>query len=348
MNEISKTASSKKDDGTVLLTTLLIMTVMAVLTVALMDDIRFAVKRMINVNAYSQADWQARGAEDFIEAYLKNDFQALDPVAKSALLQSRTPLILPTADGVITLRLKDASHCFNLNSVVTEQGMQNGDARLEFVKLAQLLGLPENQAVALSSALVDWQDKGQQLSSGGAEDGTYLRRDPPFRTADTAMRSPDEMRALHGMDEDLWELFRPFVCTGPVGVERQTSVINVNSLSSERLILLAAALAAGGSTGLDAVPAAEALLRDRPLTGYSNIEDVKTKLASLEISGLKAEAIDIDVTSVFVEAITQVGPAERVRTYRYDGLDTGTPQLTYRGWGRETFRPEIEIELDVR
>jgi len=74
----------QKEKGTVLLTTLLIMTVMAAITVALMEDIQLAVKRTINVQAYSQADWQADGAEDFVLAYLQNDFAALAPVTRIA------------------------------------------------------------------------------------------------------------------------------------------------------------------------------------------------------------------------------------------------------------------------
>ena len=76
---------SKHERGTVLLTTLLIMTVMAAITVALMEDIRFAVKRTINVHAYAQADWQASGAEDFVSAYLQNDFAQLPPLGLSLI-----------------------------------------------------------------------------------------------------------------------------------------------------------------------------------------------------------------------------------------------------------------------
>jgi general secretion pathway protein K len=338
----------KNETGTVLLTTLLVMAVMAALTVALMDDIRFAVKRMINVNAYTQADWQARGAEDFILAFLQNDFREIDPAAKAILLQSREPLILPTPEGAITLTLKDASHCFNISSVVTQAGGQNSLAAAEFANVAQLLGLPQNQASALSSTLIDWQDKDQQMRSGGAEDGTYLRRDPPYRTADTVMRSPEEMRALNGMDEDLWELFKPFVCTGGATVNPQEpEAINVNGLPPERLILLAAAMAGLGSAD-DAISAAETLLRDRPMTGYESTDALNAKLTEIGFKMDTPARLGVDVTAVFVEVVTQVGPAERVRTYRYDGLDKGVPQLTYRGWGRETFRPEIEIELDAR
>ncbi len=334
---------AKNDRGTVLLTTLLIMAVMAAITVALMEDIRFAVKRTINVHAYAQVDWQASGAEDFVTAFLKNDFAALPPVGKAELLQSQTPLILPTPAGQISLTLKDASQCFNLNSLVNEMGRADSQAELEFTRLAELLGLPQNQAIALSKVLLDWQDENQQQSPNGAEDGTYLRKIPPYRTSDTAMRGPEEMRALHGMDEDLWELFKPFVCTGAPGLR---PAVNVNSLSQERLLILVAALSSEKTTA-EVLPAAEALLRERPLTGYTSREQVEQALEASGVEGLEmTERIEIEVKSVFVEVTTEVGPAERVRTYRYDGVDED-PRLTYRGWGRETFRPEIRNQIET-
>jgi general secretion pathway protein K len=336
--------SIQNERGTVLLTTLLIMTVMAAITVALMDDIRLAVKRTINVQAYAQADWQVSGAEDFITAFLTNDFRSLPPIGQAALFQSKTPLVLPTPDGVITLKLKDASHCFNLNSVVDASGKGDQNAMNEFSELAKLLGLPQNQATVLSNILVDWQDMNQQQSpNGGAEDGTYLRKIPAYRTPDTAMRGPEEMRALHGMDEDLWQLFKPFVCTGDVG--ERTSV-NVNSLSPERLLILATALS-GEKSARDVLPAAEAALRDRPAEGYASKDQLLEVLKTSGVQALKVDRVDVVVKSVFVEVITQVGPAERVRTYRFDGVDTDTPRLTYRGWGRETFRPELKTALNA-
>jgi len=336
--------SSQKERGTVLLTTLLIMTVMAAVTVGLMQDIQISVKRTVNVQAYAQADWQADGAEDFVLAYLTNDFAELPPAAKAALLSSRTPLVLPTLGGSITLTLKDASQCFNLNALINEAGVREEGAVREFGQMAELLGLPQNQAISLANALVDWQDADQQQSPNGAEDGTYLRKTPPYRTADTALRGPEELRAINGMDEDLWELFKPFVCTGRIG---ERPAVNVNSLTAERIIILAAALS-GNISGADAVPAAEALLQQRPELGFTDLEQINSILSGTEIDGLSADRLGLDVTSVFVEVVTEVGPAERVRTYRFDGLGVDdTPQLTYRGWGRETFRPEIETETET-
>jgi general secretion pathway protein K len=319
------------------------MTIMAAITVALMEDIQIAVKRTINVQAYAQADWQADGAEDFVRAYLTTDFAALPEAGKAALLGAREPLVLPTLEGTITVTLKDASQCFNLNALINSEGQEDTDAVQEFARIAELLGLPQNQAISLANALVDWQDADQQQSPNGAEDGTYLRKNPPYRTADTALRGPEELRAIHGMDEDLWELFKPFVCTGRTG---ERPPVNVNSLPVERLLILAAALG-GTENAADAVPAASALLQQRPQTGYTSQEQLDNIVMGTEVEGLNTARIGIEVTSVFVEVVTELGPAERVRSYRFDGLGLDdTPQLTYRGWGRETFRPEIETQID--
>jgi len=89
-------------------------------------------------------------------------------------------------------------------------------------------------------------------------------------------------------------------------------------------------------------------LQQRPELGFTDLEQINSILSGTEIDGLSADRLGLDVTSVFVEVVTEVGPAERVRTYRFDGLGVDdTPQLTYRGWGRETFRPEIETETET-
>ena len=62
-----------KEEGTVLLTTLLIMSIMAVISIAIIEDIKFAVKKTININDYAQTHWYVRGAEDYIENFINNN-----------------------------------------------------------------------------------------------------------------------------------------------------------------------------------------------------------------------------------------------------------------------------------
>ena len=58
----------------------------------------------------------------------------------------------------------------------------------------------------------------------------------------------------------------------------------------------------------------------------------------------ESQRIAIQSDAIFAEVIvTQTRgatTAERVRVYRYDGVATDTPKLTYRGWGRAAFFPD--------
>ena len=51
----------------------------------------------------------------------------------------------------------------------------------------------------------------------GAEDGTYLSQNPPYRAANGLVTTTTEMLALPGMTRDEFERIRPYVAALPVG-----------------------------------------------------------------------------------------------------------------------------------
>ena len=53
----------KRREGMALLTVLLLVAVMAVIAVAVLDDVRFSIRRAANAETGSQARWYAAGAE---------------------------------------------------------------------------------------------------------------------------------------------------------------------------------------------------------------------------------------------------------------------------------------------
>ena len=76
-----------KEEGTVLLTTLLIMSIMAVISIAIIEDIKFAVKKTINTDHYAQTHWYLMGAEDYIEIFISNQYDELDVSIKNDTLR---------------------------------------------------------------------------------------------------------------------------------------------------------------------------------------------------------------------------------------------------------------------
>jgi len=88
-----------KDEGAVLLTTLLIMTTMAILAVVMLEDILFAVKRTAQIEIAAQADSFLLGADDYAQSYLQTAVDADNPAATNAQLRQGVAASFPLEGG---------------------------------------------------------------------------------------------------------------------------------------------------------------------------------------------------------------------------------------------------------
>lgn len=334
MNLISK--KNENERGTVLLTTLLIMAVMAAVSVAIMDDIRFAVKRVINVGDYAQADWYAKGAEDFASSYISETLIPLSDEAKSQFLQRPQVYAFPFDGGAMTLNVKDGTHCFSLGSLISQDGTQNIVGLRQFSFLLTALGWPQNEASNLGAALTDWIDLDSQRVVNGAEDGDYLRRTPPHRTANTVLASVMELRSLEGLTEELYQSIRPYLCAREAG---EMTAFNIDTATPLDAFVLSTLLG-----GADHVQTAIQLITERPPQGYGNIEAVEAApaMSGFESADRSFEQIVFSPNKLWVEAQVNYRNAERIVVFEFDTLDNGGANLTYRGWGSENLRPVIK------
>jgi type II secretory pathway component PulK len=67
---------------------------------------------------------------------------------------------------------------------------------------AMLEALPR-MTPELAAALIDWRDADDEVTQGGAELETYMRRDPPYRCKNTNYESVAEIRLVVGAELDL-------------------------------------------------------------------------------------------------------------------------------------------------
>jgi len=326
-----------KERGTVLLTTLLIMTVMATVSVAIMDDIRFAVKRTINVGDYAQADWYVKGAENFAQSYISSQLAPLEPAVKNELFKEPQTFTFPYEGGAMILDVRDGTDCFALGSLVTSQGTVDVVGGRQFTNLLTALGWPENDARDLTGVLTDWIDVDTQRGPNGAEDGDYLRREPPHRTANTALASTMELRGLQGMTEELYQSIRPYLCTRGVG---EKTKLNINTAEPIDAFLLSSLLG-----GPDHYQTALQIIAERPPSGYGSLEMLQESPALQDFEGNDAafDQIVFEPEYLWVEVRVDYINASRLVTYEYD-VSSENPELTYRGWGSESFRPTVEEE----
>jgi len=326
-----------KDQGMVLLTTLLIMAIMAALAVEIMDDIRFAVKRTINVGDYAQADWYVKGAEDFAESYIVNQLIPLQPDVRNELFKSPQTFTFPFEGGLMILDVRDGTDCFALGSLITSTGSADVVGGRQFTNLLTALGWPSNDAQSLTGVLTDWIDSDTQRGANGAEDGDYLRREPPHRTANTAVASIMELRSLEGMTEELYQSIRPYVCARDGG---QKTRLNIDTAEPIDAFLLSAILG-----GPDHYQTALQLISERPEGGYKDLETLQAAPALQGFTGKEAayDQIIFQPNVLWIEVRVDYLNASRLVTYEYD-VTGPEPEITYRGWGSESLRPTIEEE----
>ncbi len=332
---------ANNESGAVLLTTLLIMAIMAALAVTLMDDIRYALKRTGNMSDYAQADWYVRGAEDYVADVLGARLgQVSDAAARNEIVRNISPLTLPIDQGIMSLIIRDGSHCFNVNSLVDTNGLIVTAAKTRFTDTLDAVGIPASEAERLAATLIDWIDRDSQPLSGGAEDGNYLRRNPALLPANSPIASIMEIRTIEGMTTELYDALRPWLCVGDVGSPHK---FNINLAEAWQAPLLAGRLG-----GADKLPLAIQLISERPPEGYSNLNDNPLIKAHLQTNNENPTSLETLIgykpESLWVELTLNYRKAQRTRSFHFTGLDNNALRLTYRGWGYESFRPYMRPE----
>lgn len=247
-------------EGMALLAVLLLVAVMTLLIVAMLDDVRFGLRRTGNTTAIAQAQRYALGSEDFVRAKLQPWLgQDAGGIAGGAQWHGRR-FAFPVEQGMVAVSVRDGSTCFNLNSVVegaVEQWQRRDAGVAQYLALLRGLGFVEAQAQALADVLVDWIDSDQVRSPTGAEDIAYAVADPAYRTAGALLAEPSELRALLGYTPAVYARLRPHVCALHVAAP---APLNVNLLAPGQGVLvsmltLGAASPAQGERAIAARPA---------------------------------------------------------------------------------------------
>jgi len=251
--------------GMALLSVLLLVAVMSVVAVAVLDDVRFSVRRTANAETQAQAQWYAAGAEALGRRQIARLISLgptrtpLDPDWNGRLLS------FPIEEGAIRAVVRDGQACFNLNSVVEGQGedlMPRPLGSTELIALGQAVGIPVGKMAIVADSLTDWLDSDTNARPLGAEDGTYAGRATPYRTGGVILAEVSELRAIRGVDPDVYRRLRTHVCALPT---TRLSPINVNTLGVDQAPLLVML-----SGGVLTTQAAKSVIARRPRDGWSD------------------------------------------------------------------------------
>ncbi len=267
------------EQGAALLTVLLLVAVLSAIAVAMLDDMRFAIKRQANLAQAAQADWYILGTEALARQVLQASWRANPGRTRLSDPWARSDLRFAVEGGIIGGRIYDASNCFNVNSLVAAAGpgqFRRDDDQVEaYRRLLRALGLNAAQAEGLADSLTDWIDSDNAPDGNGAEDYHYTGLTPPYRAANSLIVDLSELRAVRGYEAGLYLRLRPYLCAHP---DTAPSPLNINTLQAADAPLLVMAL--GDALSLQT---AQALIADRPSAGYATVEQF---LAAGPLSGL--------------------------------------------------------------
>lgn len=322
----------REREGMALLTVLLLVAVMSVVAVAILDDVRFSVRRAANVETQSQAQWYAAGAETLARGQIAR-LLAAGP--------ARTPLepewngrgmSFPVDGGTITAAVTDGQACFNLNSLVLGFGEDLTARPLgagQFLALGRVVGVPDSRMRAISDALTDWLDADTAPLPLGAEDGAYAGLADPYRTGGVMLVEVSELRAVKGVDAESYRRLRPWVCALPTS---RLSPLNVNTLTPEQAPLLT--MLTGGALAPDR---ARAVIAARPRDGWPDPAAfwAQPALAAVPVDPEARDQITVLTRFFDLRVDVELGGSHAVRTALLEAGPDGRVRTVIQRWTPE-------------
>lgn len=308
--------------GVALITALLIVALATIAAVAVASRQQFDIRRSANLINRDQAYQYALGVESWAVQLLARDRTrgATDDLTEDWAKQLPP---LSVEGGQVAGHIEDLQGRYNLNNLVDNTGAMDGNEVARFQRLLQLLAIPTD----LAYTVVDWLDVdwNPQLN-GGAEDDVYTRLQPPYRTANTFMNSPSELRLVAGFKPEFYAKLEPFICTLPRGTP-----INVNTAPAEVLTVLDNALS---------LSAAQALVAARTTKPFADVASFGNALNSIgglpsatatAIAGLGVVAVSSSYFLVTADALFGKGQVHLYSELKRDA--NGQTSVIYRAQG---------------
>ena len=189
--------------GAALLTVLLLVAVIAVLAGTALEKLRLATRLGGNAVALDQARAYSFAAETLAVVKVTDLLLKAEDRVTLQGGWSGKPIPLPIPNGTASATVVDGGNCFNLNSLVSETGPgvygSFTPARVQFARLIRLVDPAARSPDAIAAAASDWIDSDTDAIQDGAEDSAYGGGKQGYRTGNTLMSDPSELRAVAGV-----------------------------------------------------------------------------------------------------------------------------------------------------
>ena len=276
---LTRNSFFRNDRGIALVTVLMATALVAILAVGMTSAQQLNIRRTTNLLEGDQALLMAQGLEEWAVQLLLRDRQDGN---NDHLGENWAMGLIPTSveNGSISGRIVDLQGRINLNNLSAGNQQYSSQTQdiLERLFNSCEVESPYNTVLALA----DWLDPDSETRPGGAEDQTYLLRQPAYRTGNRLMISPTELMLVEGISPDNYQCLADQITT-----LRDATMININTAN---------AMVIASLVGTITLADAEEIVRDRPDNGYANEADF---LAHPVLAGTGANSNGIALASNF-------------------------------------------------
>ncbi len=252
--------NARRQQGAALIIALVIVAMATILATALVWNNHLDRRRTANQLYGAEALANALSVEDFVRALLAEDEIQSDHLLEPWAQQGN---VFPIEGGTLSGNVIDLQGRFNINNLVNWETGEANEAQVEiYRRLLQSLGLDER----LVGATVDWIDPDiEPTGFSGAEDDTYLRSTPAYRTANQPLASVSELRLLVNMTPEQFAVLQAYVTALPA--QAGVTTVNINTAPPELLVAL--------GEELDPQDAAQ-IVELRSQAGFENLGDAQS------------------------------------------------------------------------
>jgi general secretion pathway protein K len=303
-------------NGAALITVLMIIAAISVVALGVTQSVTSATQRARALDAQAQIRLYAVSAEE---------------VAKSRLLEILTPLegrlnvdlpgfgeaqTIPVDGGVFEVSFRDATNCYDLNSVVL--GIEGGELQVDpqglsnFSIMLESTALQTTDSTTLGASLVDWLDADAIPQQGGAEDAFYIGATPSYLTSSQPLVSLKDLRGIQGFSAETVQALDGIACARPIHADAALHQINLNTIQVEQAGLLQ--LAFSGALELEE---ARRVIANRPLGGWPDPEAFLEEPAIKKIDPAMRKNERLTVTTSLIEVFTEVSYRGQVMKMRF-------------------------------
>lgn len=308
--------------GVALVTAMLVVAIVAALAASFALGQQVWLRQTQNLTDLAQAVRLQQGAVDAAAALLARDARdgETDDLTEP---WAQTIPPLPVEGGLVYVAVADAQARFNLNNLAHAG---QGDVTNAYIGVFRNLLALHRFPPDLADAVLDWVDPDTTARPGGAEDLDYLSREPPYRAANRALASVDELLLIQGFTPEIVDQLRPYLVALPAAAHVP---VNVNTAPAPVLAALAGA----------SLAQAEQIVQARERRPFGTPAEFQAALAGRQLAA-GTYALGSSYFIVSVEA--RIGRTQRRAEALIERPAGGNAEPLVHWYGQ----PPLEIILD--